>query len=49
MDQRLAPSSMRTVNAAKKKWEAYAQSKGYGLLIRTDDPKRGSKLAGVVR
>lgn len=48
MDQRLAPSSMRTVNAAKKKWESYAQSKGYGLLIRTDDPKRGSKLAGFV-
>ncbi|EOD11275.1 hypothetical protein EMIHUDRAFT_247959 [Emiliania huxleyi CCMP1516] len=47
-DNRLAPSSWRTVNAAMKYWKETCLQYGWSVIIYTDDPERGGKLAACV-
>jgi hypothetical protein len=44
LDNRLAPSSMRTVHAALTRWRPIAAHFGWDEIIPTDDPERGAKL-----
>lgn len=48
LDNRLAPSSWRTVNSGKRIWAAVAAERGWNTIIRTDDPLRGGKLTAFV-
>jgi len=48
MDERLQPSSMRTVNAAMMHWRSTCSLHGWQELILSDDPSRGGKLASFV-
>ena len=48
LDNRLRPSSMRTVEGARRKWQSFADTKGFSPLLKMDDPERGSKLAMFV-
>lgn len=46
--QRLAPSSMSTVEGAARKWRLVADYYGWPEIIQTDDEERGGKLATFV-
>ena len=48
VNNRLASSSMRTVNAAAAIWAVVAESYGWPGVIQTDDLERGGKLAAFV-
>ena len=48
LDNRLASSSWRKVEAALKHWRPFAMQKGWPTIIRSGDPLRGGKLAGFV-
>lgn len=48
MDNRLAPSSMRTVHSAMAIWRPLAELHGWPTVMETDDPDRGGKLAAFV-
>ena len=48
IDNRLAPSSWRKVEAALNKWRPFAREQGWPTIIRSGDPLRGGKLAGFV-
>lgn len=48
LDVRLAPSSMRTVTSAMRVWRSVATSYGWPVIMESDDPLRGSKLATLV-
>ena len=48
LDNRLASSSWRTINAGLKLWRAVAAERNWGVVIPTDDPERGGKLVTFV-
>ena len=49
MSNRLAPSSMATVNIAfERYWTPLADEHGWPVILETDDPERGGKLAAFV-
>ena len=48
LDNRLASSSWRKVDAALKYWRPFAARQGWPTIIRSGDPLRGGKLAGFV-
>ena len=48
LDNRLASSSWRKVQAAVKIWRAVADVRGWPHIIATDDPDRGGKLVTFV-
>ena len=48
LDNRLASSSWRKVEAALKYWRPFVMQKGWPTIIRSGDPLRGGKLAGFV-
>ena len=48
LDNRLASSSWRKVDAALKYWRPFAMQQGWSTIIRSGDPLRGGKLAGFV-
>jgi hypothetical protein len=48
MDSRLKESSMRTVNAAMVHWRKVALRYGWQVLMLSDDPHRGGKMAAFV-
>jgi hypothetical protein len=49
MSNRLAPSSMATVNIAfERYWTPLADEHGWPLILETDDPERGGKMAAFV-
>ena len=48
MDNRLAESSMQTINAALKHWAVVADYWSWPLVIQADDPHRGGKLVAFV-
>ena len=48
MDNRLADSSMRSVNSAYAHWKPVADEFGWDYIIPSDDPERGGKLAAFV-
>ena len=48
LDNRLAASSMRTVNAALGKWDVVCARYGWPRVIVSDDPARGGKMAAFV-
>ena len=48
LDNRLASSSWRKVDAALKYWRPFAAQQGWPTIIRSGDPLRGGKLAGFV-
>ena len=48
LDQRLAPSSMRSVSSALAKWDVLRSRKGWPRIIPSDDPRRGAKMAAFV-
>jgi hypothetical protein len=48
MDTRLAETSMAKVASAVRRWTAYAQDQGTPILLVSDDPLRGGRLAGWV-
>ena len=48
MDNRLAASSMRTVQTALKYWEELRREEGWSPLIYTDELERGAKLVSFV-
>lgn len=48
IDNRLAPSSMRTLNAAMALWRPLVAHHGWPVVIVTDDPARAGKLAAFV-
>ena len=47
LDNRLAPSSMRSVNAAMTHWRDVCEAFGWHTIIFTDDEERGGKLAAM--
>jgi hypothetical protein len=48
MDNRLAPSSWRTVKTAYNHWLTVAAQYNWDEIIETDDPARGSKMVAYV-
>ena len=48
LDNRLASSSWRTVEAGMAIWRTVADDEGWSTIIATDDPQRGGKLATLV-
>ena len=48
MDNRLSSSSWQKINTALKSWRAFASERGWEVVIKTDDPMRGGKLAAWV-
>ena len=48
MDNRLSSSSWRTVSAAVSIWFVVCALYGWDRILRTDDPRRGGKLAAFV-
>ena len=48
MDNRLSSSSWQKINTALKSWRAFASERGWAVVIETDDPMRGGKLAAWV-
>jgi hypothetical protein len=49
MSNRLAPSSMATVNIAfERYWTPLADEHGWPVILETDDPERGGKMAAFV-
>ena len=48
LDNRLAASSMRTVNAGYGRWVAVAEEYGWDHIMVTDDSHRGAKLVAFV-
>lgn len=48
LDNRLAPSSMRTVERAVELWKEVAANMGYDYIIETDDECRGAKCATFI-
>ena len=48
VDNRLASSSWRKVEAALNHWRPFAAGQGWPTIIRSNDPLRGGKLAGFV-
>ena len=48
LDNRLAPSSMRTVQSALAKWDVVCSRHHWPRIIASDDPARGGKLATFV-
>ena len=48
MDNRLSSSSWRTVSAGVAIWCTVCALYGWERILRTDDPRRGGKLAAFV-
>ena len=48
LDNRLAPSSMRTVNAGLRIWTEVATMHGWNRVITSSDPAAGGKMAAFV-
>ena len=48
IDNRLASSSWRKVDASLKYWRPFALAQGWPTIIASGDPLRGGKLAGFV-
>ena len=48
IDNRLASSSWRKVDASLKYWRPFAVAQGWPTIIASGDPLRGGKLAGFV-
>ena len=48
LDNRLRPSSMRTVEAALSRWRTTCAEEGWHEVIKTEDPERGGKMAAFV-
>ena len=49
MSNRLSPSSMATVNIAfERYWTPLADEHGWPVILETDDPERGGKMAAFV-
>ena len=48
LDNRLAPSSWRTVNTALAKWRKLCAERGWPVVLRTDDPDRGGRLTAFM-
>ena len=48
MDNRLSSSSWRTVSAGVAIWTTVCALYGWERVLRTDDPRRGGKLAAFV-
>ena len=48
MDNRLSSSSWQKINTAMSSWRSFASERGWDVVIQTDDPMRGGKLAAWV-
>ena len=48
MDNRLRPSSMRTVHSALEWWKLVSAKYGWPLVIPSDHPQRGARMASFV-